>query len=49
MAIFTVFIAPLSEYRSGRHNFYQADGNPQYESTIFQTITGLTAGTTYTL
>ncbi len=28
-------------------NFYQADGNPQYESTILQTITGLTAGTTY--
>jgi hypothetical protein len=31
------------------YNFYQADGNPQYESTITQTITGLTAGTTYTL
>jgi PEP-CTERM motif-containing protein len=31
------------------YNFYQADGNPQYESTIMQTITGLTAGTTYTL
>jgi hypothetical protein len=30
-------------------NFYQADGNPQYESTIFQTVTGLTAGTTYSL
>ena len=30
-------------------NFYQADGNPEFESTIFQTITGLTAGTTYTL
>ena len=30
-------------------NFYQADGNPQFESTIFQTISGLTAGTTYTL
>ncbi len=30
-------------------NFYQADGNPQFESTIFQTITGLTAGTTYSL
>ncbi|HUK07104.1 MAG TPA: PEP-CTERM sorting domain-containing protein [Stellaceae bacterium] len=30
-------------------NFYQADGNPQYESTITQTITGLTAGTAYTL
>lgn len=30
-------------------NFYQADGNPQYESTIFQTVSGLTAGTTYDL
>src|ERR1700727_1138745 len=30
-------------------NFFQADGNPQYEDTIFQTISGLTAGTTYTL
>jgi hypothetical protein len=30
-------------------NFYQADGNPQFESTIKQTITGLTAGTTYDL
>ena len=30
-------------------NFFQADGNPEYENTIFQTISGLTAGTTYTL
>ncbi len=30
-------------------NFYQADGNPEYESTIYQTINGLTANTTYTL
>ena len=30
-------------------NFYQADGNPAFESTIYQTITGLTAGTTYDL
>ena len=30
-------------------NFYQADGNPQFESTIKQTVSGLTAGTTYTL
>jgi PEP-CTERM motif len=30
-------------------NFYQADGNPQFESTIMQTIPNLTAGTTYTL
>ncbi len=26
-------------------NFFQADGNPTFESTIFQTISGLTAGT----
>lgn len=31
------------------YNFYQADGNPQFESTITQTISGLTAGTTYDL
>ncbi|HTV44301.1 MAG TPA: PEP-CTERM sorting domain-containing protein [Stellaceae bacterium] len=31
------------------YNFYQADGNPQYESTIMQTISGLTAGVTYDL
>ncbi|MGH7047223.1 MAG: PEP-CTERM sorting domain-containing protein [Stellaceae bacterium] len=31
------------------YNFYQADGNPQYESTIMQTISGLSAGTTYDL
>jgi hypothetical protein len=30
-------------------NFFQADGNPIFESTIFQTIHGLTAGTTYDL
>lgn len=30
-------------------NFFQADGNPSYENTIFQTISGLTADTTYTL
>ena len=30
-------------------NFFQADGNPNFENTIFQTISGLTAGTTYTL
>jgi hypothetical protein len=30
-------------------NFFQADGNPHFESTILQTISGLTAGTTYTL
>ena len=31
------------------YNFYQADGNPQYESTIKQTISGLVAGQTYDL
>lgn len=30
-------------------NFFQADGNPDFENTIFQTISGLTAGTTYDL
>jgi hypothetical protein len=30
-------------------NFFQADGNPEYENTIFQSISGLTAGTTYDL
>ena len=30
-------------------NFFQADGNPDFEDTIFQTVSGLTAGTTYTL
>jgi hypothetical protein len=30
-------------------NFFQADGNPTFENTIFQTISGLTAGTTYDL
>src|ERR1700722_19669203 len=30
-------------------NFFQADGNPQYEDTIFQTVHGLVAGTTYSL
>jgi hypothetical protein len=29
--------------------FFQADGNPQFESTILQTISGLMAGTTYDL
>jgi hypothetical protein len=30
-------------------NFFQADGNPEYEDTIFQTVTGLVANTTYSL
>ena len=30
-------------------NFFQADGNPIFESTIFQTIHGLMAGQTYDL
>ena len=39
---FTVTVPPGT-------NFYQADGNPAFESTIFQTIPSLTAGTAYTL
>jgi hypothetical protein len=39
---FTVTVPPGT-------NFYQADGNPAFESTIFQTIPNLTAGTAYTL
>lgn len=30
-------------------NFYQADGNPSFESTIFQTVSGLTVGQAYDL
>ena len=30
-------------------NFFQADGNPDFESTIFQTVSGLTSGRTYDL
>jgi hypothetical protein len=30
-------------------NFYQADGNPLFESTIFQTVSGLTPGQKYDL
>jgi hypothetical protein len=30
-------------------NFYQADGNPAFQSTIIQSISGLVAGTTYDL
>jgi hypothetical protein len=30
-------------------NFFQADGNPMFESTIAQSITGLSANTTYDL
>jgi len=30
-------------------NFYQADGNPQFESTIFETVSGLTPGQKYDL
>jgi hypothetical protein len=30
-------------------NFFQADGNPAFESTIFQTVSGLTVGQMYDL
>jgi len=36
-------------FPGGNVNFFQADGNPQFESTIIQTIPGLMAGTTYDL
>ena len=48
--IFTLFIhnPGFSITVPSGTNFYQADGNPQFESTIKQTVSGLTAGTTYT-
>ena len=30
-------------------NFVQADGNPEYESTFYQTISGLSVGSSYSL
>jgi len=30
-------------------NFFQADGNPNFENTIFQTVSGLTSGQSYDL
>jgi hypothetical protein len=39
---FTVTVPPGT-------NFFQADGNPEFENTIFQTVNGLTPGTTYKL
>ncbi len=48
--IYPVYTNPgFSDTVPAGTNFFQADGNPQYENTIFQTVSGLTAGTNYTL
>ncbi len=49
--IYAVYTNPgFTNLFPGRNvNFFQADGNPQFESTIFQTITGLTPGQQYDL
>ncbi len=49
--VYDVYPGPhgFSNTVPGGINFYQADGNPKYESTIFTTVSGLTAGKTYTL
>jgi hypothetical protein len=47
--IYGVAGGPFSVTVPAGTNFYQADGNPQFESTILQTISGLVAGTTYDL
>jgi hypothetical protein len=47
--IYPVAGGPFSVTVPAGTNFYQADGNPGFESTILQTISGLTAGTTYDL
>jgi PEP-CTERM motif len=49
--VYDVYPGPhgFSNTVPGGVNFYQADGNPKYESTIFTTVSGLTAGNTYTL
>ena len=51
LAIFTpVYTTPgFSVTVPAGTNFFQADGNPAFENTIFQTVSGLTAGTTYDL
>jgi hypothetical protein len=47
--VYAVAGGPYSVTVPAGTNFYQADGNPQYESTILQYIPGLTAGETYSL
>ena len=48
--IYPVYTNPgFSDTVPAGTNFFQADGNPNFENTIFQTVTGLTAGTTYSL
>jgi hypothetical protein len=47
--VYAVAGGPFSVTVPAGTNFYQADGNPLFESTILQTISGLTPGTTYDL
>ncbi len=48
--IYPVYTTPgFSNTVPAGTNFFQADGNPDFENTIFQTVSGLTAGTTYSL
>jgi len=45
--VYGVYNNPYSVTVPAGTNFYQADGNPQFESTITQTVPGLTANTVY--
>jgi hypothetical protein len=47
--VYAVAGGPYSVTVPAGTNFYQADGNPEFESTILQTIHNLTAGVTYDL
>ncbi|HUC12455.1 MAG TPA: PEP-CTERM sorting domain-containing protein [Stellaceae bacterium] len=48
--VYAVYTNPgFSDTVPAGTNFYQADGNPEYEDSITQTISGLTAGVTYDL
>ena len=48
--IYPVYTNPgFSDTVPAGTNFFQADGNPNFENTIFQTVSGLMAGTTYSL
>jgi PEP-CTERM motif len=45
--VYAVYNNPYSVTVPAGTNFFQADGNPQFESTITQNISGLTANTVY--